>query len=71
MTEEKAIGIAQKFLSENIKNFKTTLREARKLESQSDIWTVVFDWYDAEGNAYDGPIVVDVNENTGEAEFFS
>ena len=72
MTEKEAINIAQQFIDNNEKKeFRFDLIGARKVKPDIGFWSVLFHVITPDGFQLDGPMVVEVNENTGKAEFFS
>ena len=71
MTETEAKEIAQRFVDQNPGEFVLSIQGARKAKSHPGVWSVIFEVRDKSGNIIDGPMVIDVDERTGEATAFA
>lgn len=68
MNEFEARQIAEKFVSGlDKRGHSIGFAEARRRVRYPDQWSVVFDVFSSNGNLIDGPIVVIVEETTGNA----
>lgn len=68
MTKPEAIEIAENYLkTKNMRGYRAVVAEARKDERSPDEWIVLFSFFTPENFLMDGPMIIIVDEKTGEA----
>jgi hypothetical protein len=71
MTNLEAKEVATRFVAaQELRGFTATCVDARKHERWPNEWSVIFDLHSSQGHLMDGPMVVIVDERTGEARLF-
>jgi hypothetical protein len=69
MTAAEAKTRAEQHLNrQDLRGHRVTYIETRKMEHRSGRWAVVFDVHNQAGQLIDGPMVVTVDDNTGETQ---
>jgi len=69
MTEAEAIEIAENYLrTKEMRGFRAVVAGARKNERVPDQWSVLFSLFTPEDFLLDGPMIIVVDEKTGEAK---
>jgi hypothetical protein len=70
MTEVDARMIAARWVAgQNLRGGVPRFASADRCPASPEVWAVVYDLYTVEGSLMDGPMVVLVNEETGEVSF--
>jgi hypothetical protein len=72
MTKTDAKLIAENLVQKaDLKGYKAVFVEVAKRQPQPNDWTVLFNLYAPDNSLFDTPLIVIVNDATGEAKFFT